>query len=295
MTNEVDPSSREALRAMACFQAGDKVRYEKTTVWMLEAGIDALSAMFKGHGGATVQRIVPGVRKATVRSRPTRPAVQTTLRVAWPVQATVINCYNARRTDRTTRSAFEHRWPKMDYYYCDLFTWALHPSQYATHRDMAQNAIPQAIGAIDLNEVAQAVAMTELTDVFARPLFRMKLLANVMDPVAPMLHSAFTVYYTSATDWWSGAYQALLDAAGLKLRPEVEMRTFAALMTAMEEGLAIRYAACPDDFGNDLNNVARTLATGALALLNGATAEPGDDTTLAQHLQRRFGNRPAVS
>ncbi|WP_158939269.1 hypothetical protein [Streptomyces sp. NRRL S-87] len=242
-------------------------RADPKTRWLLEAGLDAISASFKEP----------------------RATSDLPLRVVWPTQERVVARYREHREPRATRGVLEHRWRTMSDYYCDLFTWSLHPGQYAAHRGMAQHAAPEVVGAADLAAAARAIARAELEDVFARPLFRMKLLICVMDPVAPVFRDALARFYAAATEWWSEAYRAILAAANLELRGEIGLGTFAALMTAMEEGLALRYAARPEEFGNSIENLADSLALGAMALINGSTAEPGQTTTLAELLRNRFG------
>ncbi|GAA1126735.1 hypothetical protein GCM10009663_76170 [Kitasatospora arboriphila] len=243
-------------------------RTDPKTQWLLEAGLAAISTSFK--------------EKRTPAALP--------LNVVWPTQERVIACYREQRGDpKATRGLLDHRWRTMSDYYFDLLAWALHPGHYASHRGMAQDAARHVVGAGDLSVVARGIALAELADVFASPIFRMKLLICVMEPVAPAFHHALARYYGAATEWWSEAYRAILLAAGLELRSEIRMETFAALMSAMEEGLALRYVACPEEFDHDIEKLAHSLALGALALINGATAEPGDATTLAEYLQRRFG------
>lgn len=267
------PDYDEALTALR-FLKVPRQRFDVRTRLLLEAGLDAISDMFQP------------------------PAIQSGLEfeMRWPTQDKVMACYRARSGDNAaTRAVFESRWASMPDFFNDLFAWALHPAQYSSHRAMADQAGPQLLAADDLAAVTRAIALAELTDLFDRPIFRMKLLICAMSAIPPILRDALALHYQAATDWWGQTYQMLLSAADLGLREDVTLERFAMVMTAIEEGLALRYAARPDDFGNDLGEVAAALATGAMSLMNGASAPSDQRESLSEYFRRRFGGtgRPA--
>jgi hypothetical protein len=82
-------------------------------------------------------------------------------------------------------------------------------------------------------------------------------------------------------------YEEILSAAGRRLRDEVDLVTFAMSMTALEEGLALRYLANPEAFKSDLTVAAKALSVGALALLAGASSPALRITTFNEDLRPR--------
>jgi hypothetical protein len=219
-----DEAGVAALAALESLRRPERQRQDVKTLHLLLASLDAVTATFQERG----------------RSEPA------TVNPLWPTQDRVMSFYRARSGERNaSRAVFETQWATMPDYLSDLFRWALHPAQYAAHQAMAAGAAGALLTAGDLTGATTEIAQTELEDLLSRPIFRMKLLICTSQPVTPMFRAALALHYRAATDWWSGAYAALLQAAGLRLRPDVPMESFAALMTAMEEGLALRFAADP--------------------------------------------------
>ncbi|MEV4511274.1 hypothetical protein AB0K00_20150 [Dactylosporangium sp. NPDC049525] len=266
-----DPDPRDATWALEHLRSPERHRADPLTQGLLVAGLQAISATLK-----------------------TRHADRETplLDVVWPSRDSIIACYNARRpaAEHVTYAVLAYRWRTMADFYADLFAWALHPAQYLGHRSIAQVSAPSVMTSGDLSSTAAAVAYEEITGILRGPVFRMKLLISLMDPVSPVFHGALERYYTAATDWWSTTYRAILAAAGLELRADMPLSAFSALMTAMAEGLALRFVARPQEFDHQLESVARTLAVGAMALIHGSTAEPGDGRSLAEYFQQRFAS-----
>ncbi|WP_123666220.1 hypothetical protein [Actinocorallia herbida] len=261
----------DPLSALRHLQPRPSLPDDKTRL-LLEAGLEAVTAAFQD-----------------------RPQSQEMpLAVVWPSQDSVMERYRERVGDRrVTRAVMEYRWKCMPDFYADLFAWALHPSHYAVEQQLSQEA-PGVVEAVpDFGDAAFRIARADLDTVFGTPILRIKLLICVSHPVPKAFDESLARFYEAATTWWSGAYASVIAAMGLELRPEIPLRTFATLMTAIEEGLALRYLARPAEFGHDLDALADTLAKGALALLKGSTQNPGDDTTLAAFFTGRLTAPPA--
>jgi len=153
----------------------------------------------------------------------------------------------------------------MPKYYADLFAWALHQGQWAAHKQvasMAASALAKEGTAFD--EVAHHIALTDMKVLLGAPTFRIKLLVCAMKQLDPSFKSVLSSYYGAANAWWGSVYEEILSAAGRRLRDEVDLVTFAMSMTALEEGLALRYLGNPEAFKSDLTVAAKALSVGAL-------------------------------
>jgi hypothetical protein len=216
------------------------------------------------------------------------------MRFPWPTRAQVVERYNAKTGLRMSKAVFEDRWATAENYNADLLSWATHRGQWATHQRIARGAAAALTDTTAFSAVAANIALADLKVLLAATSFRIKLMVCAMHRVDPAVQRALADFYDAANSWWGEVYQQILSGRGLILRPDVDLRTFTVLMTAMEEGLAVRFLAHPESFGNSIETVAGTLTTGALALVAGAATSCADGTSLRDFTDSRMGRTATV-
>jgi hypothetical protein len=211
----------------------------------------------------------------------------------WPTRAQVVRRYNEKTGLRMSKAVFEDRWRTGEDFSADLLGWAMHKGQWAAHREIAATAAAMMTDTETFAAVARHIALADVKVLLGATTFRIKLLTCSMRRVDPGIRQALAEFYIAANRWWGEVYEQILGSSGLVLRPDVELRTFAMLMTALEEGLVIRFLAHPESFGHRVEEVAEALTTGALALLGGASTDEADVIGLREFTDARMGHRRA--
>jgi hypothetical protein len=236
----------------------------------------------------TRQLLAAGLRLATEALSRQGSAVDGPVDFRWPSRKQIIDQFNRDTGLRMSKAVLEDRWATMADYYADLFIWSLHQTQWSDHQRVAVAAAPALVNAESFSAVARQVATDDLAVLLAGPSFRMKLLVCATFSATSPFHPVIADFYQAANDWWSIVYQRILDSAGLRLRPGIELASFAMLMTGLEEGLALRLLAHPPSFPQGLHEAAELLAVGALAMLHGAAVEPDKAATLFDAIDARM-------
>jgi len=167
----------------------------------------------------------------------------------------------------------------------------MHRGQWAAHRRIAATAAAVLTDTDTFSTAARHIALADLNVLLGATSFRIKLLICAMRRVDPGMRQALADFYTAANAWWGEVYEQILGSGGLVLRPDVELHTFTMLMTALEEGLAVRFLAHPESFGHRVEEVAEALTVGALALIGGASTEKGDSTGLRAFTDARMSRQ----
>ncbi len=216
------------------------------------------------------------------------------MKLPWPTRAEVVKRYNRRTGLRRSKAVFEDRWVTGDAFNADLLAWAVHEGQWKDHRRVAAAADSGLTDTTSFSAVAQQIALADVKVLLADTTLRVKLMICAMHRVDPRMRPALAYFYAQANTWWSVVYQRILAASGLSLRPDVDLETFAMLMTAMEEGLVVRFLAHPESFGDRVDKVAEVLTIGSLALAHGAVTGIGDCTALRDFTDARMSHRAAV-
>lgn len=207
----------------------------------------------------------------------------------WPSKERVVERFNDRTGLQMSRAVLDDRWATTGDFAADLFAWALHRSQWSAHRTIAENAMAVIANTGALSAGARELARKDMTALLGAPIFRIKLLLCAVSSVEPPFATPMEDFYAAAIDWWGTVYAAILTAGDRRLRPDVDPRTFAMLMTAMEEGLALQLRAAPQLFANGLDSAAEALALGALGLFAGMTTDRDDNTNLTDYVDAQFG------
>ncbi|MFI6485520.1 hypothetical protein ACIBH1_46960 [Nonomuraea sp. NPDC050663] len=203
------------------------------------------------------------------------------LTFTWPSRAQLIKKYNMVTGLRASKGLFEDRWATMGDYYADLFAWALHPAQWVRHQQVAEKATANLRTAPSFSATARHAALLDIQALTQATSFRIKLVLCATHPIAPAHRAALRPFYQAARDWWSVVYEAVLNGSRRALRPDVPMAEFVAMMTAIEEGLVLHYLSSPQSFDRSMERLAEILATGAMALILGASAPEGDAEPLS--------------
>jgi hypothetical protein len=247
----------------------EEQRFQEDTLRFLEVGLDLVTRAFAqpvSRGGAL-------------------------LRFQWPTQDQVVRAYHHRYGSRTAKGALRDRWPTAGEYAADLLAWALHPAQWSAHRDIADSA-PATLSAYDsFSEAAALLGHQDILRLLEEPSFRIKLLMCVLSEKDEPVRDALALFYRGSLEWWSPVYAARASLAGLRLRSGVTAESLAMALTALEEGLAVRYLADAGSF-RDVSHLAEVFGSAALAVMLGAVATASDERTLTQAADETFRSRP---
>lgn len=211
----------------------------------------------------------------------------------WPSRKQVVKRFNRHTGLQMSKAVFDDKWASAGDFATDLIAWALHRSQWSTHRTVAASAMAE-IAAVGLAAGARKLATNDMAILVGAPSFRIKLLICALSSDGSSLREPIEDFYRAAIDWWGTVYRQIFRAGNRCLRPDVDLPTFAILMTAMEEGLALRLRAAPELFDEGIDSAASMLALGALGLFIGMTADPSDSATLATCADRWFGGGNSV-
>jgi hypothetical protein len=197
---------------------------------------------------------------------------QQVIRFEWPTKDDVIREFNRRNNREATRGLFDARWRTGGDYAADLLAWSLDEAQWGAHYAVSQRAATAATSGVPASRWARDIARQDLDALLTATSFRIKLMVCGLADPDPKIKAVLADFYDASVQWWSNVYVETLAVAGRRLRPDVSSCTFAMWMTALEEGLSVRYLANPDSFTDDVDGLAEALALGALAMFIGASS-----------------------
>jgi AcrR family transcriptional regulator len=150
----------------------------------------------------------------------------------------------ARLAGRTT-GAFYHHWTSQDAYQRDLLAYVLDPARIPSTTEAAaaiMGGLQQGVPAQDLlRSAANALFASVRADPFVPLWFGLWARQGSDAQVHDLLHE----HYRAVTRQTRPLYEALLAAAGRRLRPPFTADTFAVTITAVCQGLALRVAVEP--------------------------------------------------
>jgi hypothetical protein len=200
----------------------------------------------------------------------------------------VVDRYNHKTGLRMSKAVFEDRWVTGLDYSADLLGWALHRGQWVKHRELASSSARALTGAESFSSTVHDIALADFKILLESTSFRIKLMICAMHVDDRRLRRALADFYGAANDWWAPVYQQILGSAGITLPADIDVPTFTILLTAIEEGLALRFLAHPESFDHNVEKVGEIFTSGALALLAGASRMSDESTTLRELVDARM-------
>lgn len=154
----------------------------------------------------------------------------------------------ARRAGRTT-GAFYHHWPDQRSYQLDLLD---HVLAVERHPSAAQGITADLAGGVPFEELVRRNARASLRRIQENDYFPVQMALWGKHAGDPDLRERLRLLYDRISARLIPAYRDLLDANGLEMRPPFTIEMFAAVLTALAEGLAIRSAVDPDAVPREL-------------------------------------------
>ena len=150
----------------------------------------------------------------------------------------------ARLAGRTT-GAFYHHWTSQDAYQRDLLAHVLDPARIPSTVEAAAAIMGGLELGIPPQELLRSAANALFASVRADPYVPLWNALWARQGQDPEVHALLVENYRTVTRQTFPLYEALLAAAGRRLRPPFTAETFAVTITAVCQGLALRVAVEP--------------------------------------------------
>ncbi|WP_100501325.1 TetR/AcrR family transcriptional regulator [Geodermatophilus chilensis] len=157
----------------------------------------------------------------------------------------------AQRAGRTI-GAFYHHWSSQEAYHRDLLAYVLDPQRLTSTAAAAETVLADLPRGLPLEEVVRRAAGRNFDMVRADPYVPLILALWGKQAQDEQVRELLRAHYRSVTDRLVPVYRAFFAAYGLTLRPPYTVEVFAATLTALVEGLAVRAAVDPEAVPLDL-------------------------------------------
>lgn len=177
-----------------------------------------------------------------------------------------------------TVGAFRDRWAYFPDYVSDLARYTLRIQRMPWDTVLAEEAtrmLSQGDFAAGVHNVAYRRMWLALRSTSLR--FRYSAIALAVQD--QRLYEAMSTVYEDVTGIWERMIETVLAARGLTLRQGMSARELAVLLTALNDGLALRLASAPDDMLLNNEGQRGLLGVAALALFTGCV-DTGDGASL---------------
>jgi AcrR family transcriptional regulator len=165
------------------------------------------------------------------------------------VKATVVT----ERAGKTT-GAFYNLWPNQPSYHRELIRYAMSQDRFRTDTE-TRGKIADYLSEpeFDLAELFRVVGNLNFDGLKTEPVFALQLALWAKHDTDADISAALRDLYRNLNETLIPLYEAILKSARRRLRPPYTVRSLAATLTALVEGLQIRWAvdpeAVPDDIG----------------------------------------------
>jgi hypothetical protein len=177
-----------------------------------------------------------------------------------------------------TVGAFRDRWAYFPDYVSDLARYTLRVQRMPWDTVLAEEAGTMlALG--DFAAGVHNIAYRRMWLAMRSTALRFRYSAIALAAQDKKLYEAMSSVYEDVTGIWERLFESVLAARGLALRPGVTARDLAILLTALNDGLALRLTSAPDDTILNENDQHGLLGVAALALFTGCV-DTGDGESL---------------
>lgn len=184
---------------------------------------------------------------------------------------------NGRRLSRTpTRAMFRDRWPIFRDYMSDLVRFVLRGRNTLTNRVLDDAARDRLRGTARFSAAVHEVAYHDMKLVHGEPAaIRFQYLMTGLADYDHGIREALARVYDNSFAYWRAAYQSILDARGVSLRPGLTLDEFTMMLTSMAEGLGLRHIGAAGQKVID-HHRRRALLGKAVNLMIAGAIDPGD-------------------
>lgn len=224
----------------------------------LEAGLRILEQEFSGSGDERFLRPLATLTRETVIAEVANGPAEL------PKQGTV--------------GAFRDRWAYFPDYVSDLARYTLRIQRMPWDTLLAE----EAAGVLTHGNFAAGVhnlAYRRMWLAMRSTALRFRYSAIALAAQDQKLYEAMSSVYEDVTGIWERLFESVLAARGLTLRPGVTARDLAVLLTALNDGLALRQMSAPDDSILNEDDEHGLLGVAALVLFTGCV-DTGDGESL---------------
>ncbi|GAB1515819.1 TetR family transcriptional regulator C-terminal domain-containing protein [Actinophytocola sp. KF-1] len=177
-----------------------------------------------------------------------------------------------------TVGSFRDRWAYFPDYVSDLTRYVLRAQRMPWDAVLAEQA-GSAFADGEFSSVVHEVAFRRTMLSARSTSMRFRYSAVVLAMRDHRLYESLSSLYEHVIEAWERLIDSVLSSRGLALRPGLTPRDLAMMLTALNEGLALRVASDPNHHVFDEAGRRSTLGTAALALFAGAV-DTGDGATL---------------
>lgn len=195
----------------------------------------------------------------------------------WPTRDEVVARFNQTTGQAKSKRVFDYRWETLADYHADLIAWALHPAQWEQHDVVAADLAGTGPGPTPAELVAElrALAARDVRATLSEDSFLLQLVLLAVAPAHPVVREELGRTYGRVDDRWEGPFAALLATRGLRVRAGATVSTMMTVLTAVEEGLVMRYLGDPGEFDHSVERLSEVCADGILAAF-ASFVEPDD-------------------
>jgi AcrR family transcriptional regulator len=195
-----------------------------------------------------------------------------------------------------TTTTLRSTWVSQPHYVADLLRFGLWAQRYiGLYTEDLETHVENLVAGPRFVEAINATTYAHLADGIERPRFRLQLLAAAMAEDDEVIRQAMTDNYREVEDTWLPVFTAMMQQRGLRLRPDITLRDFTALIVAAVEGVALRAIADKDATVRDPVEGTNLVGVFGMALLLGCTQRITDDphVTLTQAVEELVNDAPA--
>jgi hypothetical protein len=168
-----------------------------------------------------------------------------------------------------TVGSFRDRWTYFPDYVSDLTRYVLRTQRMPYDAQLAEQA-GQALADGEFSSAVHEVAFRRMQLSTRSTTMRFRYSAVALAMRDRRLYEPLTSLYEHVTEVWERLIESVLSSRGLSLRPGLTPRDLATMLTALNEGLALRMASDPDHHVVDEAGRRSMLGTAALTLFAGA-------------------------
>jgi hypothetical protein len=184
-----------------------------------------------------------------------------------------------------TKNMLIERWPAHDDYIQDLTSHILSLHHWAWQQDiMGESAELLTDQQGDLVDAIRIVCYSDLKSLIEDPVQRILPLLTVLIAKDASSRERRAEHYRKVREAWTELFEATFAVYGIRLRPGIDIREAADILTALADGLAMRATGDPD--AQVIDRTGDSLLGRAAAMMLLAGIDPGDHLTLEQALRQ---------
>jgi hypothetical protein len=179
-----------------------------------------------------------------------------------------------------TVGSFRDRWAYFPDYVSDLTRYVLRTQRMPYDAQLAEQA-GQALTDGEFSSAVHEVAYRRMLLSTRSTTMRFRYSAVALAMRDQRLYEPLSSLYEHVTDVWERLIESVLSSRGLSLRPGLTPKDLATMLTALNEGLALRMASEPNHHVIDEPERRSMLGTAALTLFAGAV-DTGDGNSIEE-------------